>query len=101
MKKVCIALSAVGALALALSTQSADAQLSPAPVVTLIPTFSCSATVTGTTGMATIAKTNAGTVDKTFDVTATVHSPSGPVPAWVCGSIFSSTSKVNTQFYAP
>jgi hypothetical protein len=106
MKKIAIALLApvVGAVVLPLAPSSAEAQIRPAPPIRATPTFKCSATVSGGTGLVTIEKTNAVAVDKDKDIVAVVNTPNGKVNAAVCGSAFAGKSvgtKGTTSFTPP
>lgn len=85
-----VLLAAAAALSVTWYAARADAQARPAPgpIFTLAPQFDCGATVTGSSGKATITKTNAANVDKTKDVIAVVNTPNGKVTAAICGSAF-------------
>ena len=107
MKKALI--GALGLLSLgvfAIPFHSADAQVrpSPNPILKALPSFGCSAMVSGTSGTVIISKTNAVAVDKTRDVVAVVQTPSGKVTTAVCGATFTSAetgTKVSAPFTAP
>lgn len=90
---------AVGLVAIP-NESEAQVRPSPTPILKIVPGFSCAITPNGTTGTVTITKTNAATVDKTYDVVAIVQTPSGKVSTAVCGSQFTSTA-VGTKVTAP
>ena len=96
--------SAATILGLATITGSAGAELSPTPILTIVPTFNCGVTVTGSNGTAVITKANAAAVDKTKDVIAIVQTPSGKVVAETCGKAFTSNAtgtSVKALFVVP
>src|SRR4051812_49380305 len=85
-------------------SMSADAQMTPKPVLTIIPTFNCSVNINNTGASVHISKANAAAVDPTKDVVATIHAPSGKVYTSVCGSVFSNPAvgtAVNASFTNP
>ena len=95
-----ILFSAAAVLGLATVTGSAGAELSPTPIYTIIPTFNCGVTVSGSTGTATITKSNAAAIDQTKDIIAIVQTPSGKVIAETCGKAFTSDA-TGTSVKAP
>ncbi len=83
--------AAVTVVGLTMGMSDADAEVRPVgpqPVMTIMPTFNCGVYFNGAQGMVKITKTNAGTVDKTKDVVATINTPGGKIGASVCGSAF-------------